>query len=147
MVKNVASIPTIFELARARKHLDAKGSRVSLIITGGLRVSSDFAKALAMGADAIALGTSAMMALGCQQYRICDSGKCPVGIATQDPALRARLDVDKSAIRVANFFKTTNAELKDFARLTGNDDVHQLSVSDLGTTNSEISNHTVIDHV
>ena len=100
-----------------------------------------------MGANAIAVGTAAMMAVGCQQYRICDSGKCPVGIATQDPALRARLDVEKSATRVANFFKVSTEELKDFARLSGNDDVHSLSLTDLCTTNSEISNHAGIEHV
>ena len=147
VVKNAASVPTIFALSRARKILDARGAdSVSLIITGGLRVSSDFAKALAMGADAIAVGTAAMMAAGCQQYRICNTGKCPVGIATQDPALRARLNVDKSATRVANFFKAVTEELRDFARLTGNDNVHHLSPADLCTTNSEISNHTPIEH-
>ena len=86
VVKNAASIPAIFALARARQVLDEMGAKdVSLIITGGLRISSDFAKALAMGADAVAIATTAMMALGCQQYRICDSGKCPVGIATPGP--------------------------------------------------------------
>ncbi len=148
VVKNATSVPTIFALARARKILDSRGAdTVSLIITGGLRISSDFAKALAMGADAIAVGTAAMMAAGCQQYRICNTGKCPVGIATQDPALRSRLDVDKSAVRVANFFKAVTEELRDFARLTGNDNVHHLSTADLCTTNSEISNHTSIEHV
>ncbi len=148
VVKNATSVPTIFALARARKILDLRGAdTVSLIITGGLRLSSDFAKALAMGADAIAVGTAAMMAAGCQQYRICNTGKCPVGIATQDPALRARLDVDISALRVANFFKAVTEELRDFARLTGNDNVHHLSLADLCTTNSEISNHTPIEHV
>jgi glutamate synthase domain-containing protein 2/rubredoxin len=148
VVKNAASVPTLFALARARKVLDEKGAdNVSLVITGGLRVSSDFVKALAMGADAIAVGSAAMMALGCQQYRICNTGKCPLGIATQDPALRARLDVEKSAKRVANFFDTSTQELKEFARLTGNDDVHNLSLADLCTTNSEISNHTGIEHV
>jgi len=148
VVKNATSVPTIFALARARKILDLREAKtVSLIITGGLRTSSDFAKALAMGADAIAIGTAAMMAAGCQQYRICNTGKCPVGIATQDTALRARLDVDKSAIRVANFFKAVTEELRDFARLTGNDNVHHLSLADLCTTNSEISNHTSIEHV
>lgn len=148
VVKNAASVPTIFALARARKILDLRGAdTVSLIVTGGLRVSSDFAKALAMGADAIAVGTAAMMAVGCQQYRICNTDKCPVGIATQDPALRARMDVDKSAMRVANFFKAVTEELRDFARLTGNDNVHHLSQDDLCTTNSEISNHTSIEHV
>ncbi len=148
VVKNATSVPTIFALARARKILDSRGAdTVSLIITGGLRTSSDFAKALAMGADAIAVGTAAMIAAGCQQYRICNTGKCPVGIATQDPALRARLDVDKSALRVANFFKAVTEELRDFARLTGNDNVHHLSLADLCTTNSEISSHTPLEHV
>ena len=148
VVKNSTSVPTIFALARARKILDSRGAdTVSLIITGGLRVSSDFAKAVAMGADAIAVGTAALMAAGCQQYRICDTGKCPVGIATQDPALRARLDVAKSATRIANFFKSVTEELRNFARLTGNNNVHDLSLTDLCTTNSEISNHTSIEHV
>jgi len=148
VVKNSTSIPTIFALARARKILDdIKADNISLIITGGLRVSSDFAKALAMGADAIALGTALMMALGCQQYRICDTGKCPVGIATQDPKLRARLDVDQSAARIANFFRVSTEEIKDFARLSGNNDVHFLSETDICTTNTEISGHTNIQHV
>ena len=148
VVKNSASIPTVFALAKARSVLDARGAtNVSLIITGGFRVASDFAKALAMGADAVAVATAAMMAVGCQQYRICDSGKCPLGIATQDPALRARLDVEKSATRVANFFKVNTEELQEFARLTGNNNVHGLSISDLCTTNSEISNHIGIEHV
>jgi glutamate synthase domain-containing protein 2 len=86
------------------------------------------------------------MAIGCQQYRICDSGRCPVGIATQDPGLRARLNVDESARWLANFLRVSTEELKDFARLTGNDDVHKLSVRDLATTSSEISGNTSIEH-
>ena len=73
------------------------------MITGGLRVSSDFAKAIAMGADAVAIASAALIAAACQQYRICGSGMCPVGIATQDPKLRSRLKVDAAAQRVANF--------------------------------------------
>lgn len=147
-VKGSASVPTLFALARARKYLDEQGSNnVSLIITGGFRISADVAKALAMGADAVAIGTAAMMGIGCQQYRICNTGKCPVGIATQDPVLRARLDVEKSADMLANFFRTSTHELEDFARMTGNDNVHGLAVSDLCTTNSEVSNHTSIEHV
>ena len=148
VVKGSASVPTIFALARARKVLDALGAgQVSLVITGGFRVSSDIAKALALGADAVALGTGVMMALGCQQYRVCNTGRCPVGIATQDPALRARLDVDQSAARVANYFSVITEELKDFSRLTGHPDVHGLSIRDICTTNSEISNHTPVQHV
>ena len=81
-------MPTIFALYRARKYLDEAGADIELVITGGLRVSSDFAKAIAMGADAVAIATSALIAAACQQYRICGSGNCPVGIATQDPQLR-----------------------------------------------------------
>lgn len=118
-----------------------------LVITGGLRISSDFAKAIAMGADAIAIATSAMIACACQQYRICESGNCPVGMATQDEKLRARLKVDHASKRLANFLKVCNKELRDFARLTGSDDIHKLTTEFLCTTNSEISNNTNIEHV
>lgn len=146
-VKNAASVPTIFALHRARKTLDDRGAvHVSLIITGGLRIASDIAKALALGADAVALATASMMAVGCQQYRICNTGKCPVGIATQDATLRARLDVDASAKRVENFFRITTEEIQEFARLSGHSSIHDLSVEDLCTVNSEISLHTDIEH-
>jgi glutamate synthase domain-containing protein 2 len=147
-VKDAASVPTPFALYRARRFLDERQARsVSLLITGGLRVSPDFAKALALGADAVAIGTAAMIAIGCQQYRICDTGRCPVGITTHDPELRARLDVEQSAGRLANFLSVCTEELRAFARLTGKDDVHSLAVEDLCTTNSEISAHTAIEHV
>ncbi|KPL06294.1 glutamate synthase [bacterium SM23_57] len=147
-VKAATSLPTIFALYRARKYLDAKGvAGVSLVITGGLRISPDFAKALALGVDAVAIGTAALIACGCQQYRICDTGKCPTGITTHDPVLRARLDVEKSAKNLGNFLRISTEDLKDFARLTGNGDVHGLAITDLCTTNSEISGHTAIEHV
>jgi len=146
-VKASTSIPTLFALYRARKYLDKAGKDIALIITGGLRISSDFAKALALGADAVAIASSALMASACQQYRICDTGKCPVGVTTHDPELRKRLKIDISAKKLENFLKVSTKELQDFARLTGNDDVHKLSISDLCTTNSEISNHTEIEHV
>ncbi|MCD4807206.1 MAG: rubredoxin [Methanococcoides sp.] len=147
-VKNSTSIPTIFALWRARRYLDEKGIEdISLIITGGFRTSPDYAKALALGADAIAIGTAALMACACQQYRLCDTGKCPVGVTTQDPELRSRLKIDISAKKLENFLKVSTKELEAFARLTGNDDVHKLSINDLCTTNSEISDHTEIEHV
>ena len=147
LIKDATSIPTIYALDRARRYLDGRGIKdVTLIVTGGLRVSSDFAKALALGADAVAIGTAALMAIGCQQYRICETGRCPVGIATQDPGLRARFDVDEAARGLANFLRVSTEELRDFARLTGNDSVHKLSVRDLVTTNAEISVFTSIPH-
>jgi len=147
-VKDSTSIPTVFSLYRARKYLDKVGARnVSLIITGGFRISSDFAKALALGADAIAIGTAALMATACQQYRICHTGKCPVGVTTQDLELRNRLRIDISARKLENFLRVSTEELKDFARLTGYDDVHALKIGDLSTVNSEISQHTDIEHI
>ena len=147
-VKDSTSVPTLFALHRARKFLDRKGLKdISLVITGGLRISPDFAKALAMGADAVAIATSALMACACQQYRVCDKGKCPVGVTTHDPELRKRLKTDIAAKRLANFLSVSTEELKDFARLTGKKDVHALRVSDLCTANSEISDHTSIKHV
>ena len=147
MIKDASSIPTLFALYRARKYLDLINSEIFLIITGGFRVSMDIAKALAMGADAVALATASLMAAACQQYRICDTGKCPMGVATQDYDLRRRLKVESSAQRVANYFNVTNKELKMFARLTGVNDVHKIPKSCLCTINSEISNHTDIEHV
>lgn len=72
-------------LARARAYMDKHHMSQELIITGGFRTSGEMIKALAMGTDAVAIASAAMMAIGCQQYRICHNGKCPMGIATQDP--------------------------------------------------------------
>ncbi len=147
LIRDSTSVPTIYALSRARKFLDANDSDVSLTITGGLRVSSDFAKALAMGANAIAIGTGAMIAAACQQYKICDSGDCPVGVATQDAELRKRLKIETAAKRVENYLKVSTEELKTFARITSHNDVHDLNIGDLGTINSEISDFTDIKHV
>lgn len=147
LLREATSVPTIYALHRARKYLDSVGAKdISLIITGGLRVSSDFAKAIAMGADAVAVGTGALIAAACQQYRICGSGKCPMGIATQDPELRARLKVEAAAQRVANYLNVSLSELRSYARITGHRRLHDLSVNDLCTISREISEHTDIPH-
>jgi glutamate synthase domain-containing protein 2 len=146
LVRDSTGVPTVYALHRARKYLDSIHSDISLIITGGLRVSSDFAKAIAMGADAVAIATAGLIAAGCQQYRICWSGRCQMGIATQDPELRSRLDVEAAALRVANFLNVSLAELQDFARLAGRKRIHDLSVEDLCTVNREISAFTHIPH-
>ncbi len=146
LLRESTSVPTIYALHRARKYLDSVHSDISLVITGGLRVSSDFAKAIAMGADAVAVASAPLIAAACQQYRICGTGMCPVGIATQDPELRTRLDVDAAAMRVANFLNVSLSELQMFARITGHSSLHDLSVSDLVTINREISEYTDIPH-
>lgn len=145
-LREATSVPTIYALYRARKYLDSIHSDISLVITGGLRVSADFAKAIAMGADAVAVASAPLIAAACQQYRICGSGNCPMGIATQDPELRSRLHVDAAAQRVANYLNVSFAELKTFARITGHQNLHDLSVDDLVTINREISEHTNIEH-
>ena len=145
-LRESTSVPTIYALYRARKYLDSVKSDIELVITGGLRVSSDFAKAIAMGADAVAIASSALIAAACQQYRICSSGMCPVGVATQDPTLRARFQGDKAALRVANFLNVTFDELRTFCRITGHYDIHDLNVNDLCTINREISDYTNIPH-
>ena len=147
MLREATSVPTIYALSRARKYLDAVGSDISLVITGGLRVSADFAKALAMGADAVAIASAGLIAAACQQYRICGSGNCPVGVATQDPVLRERLKTDAAAQRVANFLNVSRKELETFARVTGNRSIHHLSVDNLVTTDRDIAEYTGIRHI
>lgn len=100
-----------------------------------------------MGADGIAIATAAMIAIGCQQYKTCNNGRCPVGIGTQDPELRKRFDIEKSSKRLENYFNAVNDELRTFARMTGNDDIHKLSNYDIVTTNDDISKYTNIKHV
>lgn len=146
-LREATTIPTVFALYRARTYLDSVHSGISLVITGGLRVSSDMAKALAMGADAIAVASAPLIAAACQQYRICGSGRCPVGIATQEPELRKRLKTEQAAQRVANYLNVTLEELKTFARITGHNSVHKLCTDDLVTINREISEFTNIRHV
>lgn len=147
LVRDAASVPTVYALYRAKKYLKEVGAEhISLIITGGLRVSSDFAKAIAMGADAIAVASAGLIAAACQQYRICGSGNCPVGVATQNPELRERFKVDAAAERVANYLNCSFAELRTFGRITGHADIHDLSVEDLCTISREISQHTNIPH-
>ncbi|MDD3340974.1 MAG: glutamate synthase-related protein [Bacilli bacterium] len=146
-VRDATSLPTLYALYRAHKYIKDRGLSINLVITGGLRISSDFAKALAMGADAVAIATSAMMAAGCQQYRICGSDRCPRGIATQDPELRKRFSVEKSSKQIFNFLDVSLEEMKTFARITGHHDLHDLSVEDLATTSEAIASHTDIPHV
>lgn len=146
LLREATTVPTVYALYRARKYLDSIHSDISLVITGGLRVSADVAKALAMGADAAAVASAALIAAACQQYRICGSGNCPVGIATQDPKLRERLKIEQSARRVANYLNVTKEELKTFARITGHHSVHDLNVDDLVTLDREISEYTNIRH-
>ncbi len=139
------SVPTMPALARARRHLDARGrSEVSLIITGGLRTEKDFVKALALGADAIAVSNSALQAIGCLGMRACLTNHCPVGIATQKDHLRARLEIDKSAHRLERYFNATVELMKVLARACGHRHLSEFAVSDLTTWSADIAKLTGI---
>ena len=134
------SVPTIPALARARRHLDRSGARdITLIITGGLRKPADFIKALALGADAIALSNSAMQAIGCIAMRACHTNNCPVGIATQKPSLVSRIVVEKSAQQLKNFFEASVELMQVMARACGHDHLSKLSPDDLTTWKKEMA--------
>lgn len=131
--KNI-SVPTIPALARARRHLDKRGRRdVTLVITGGLRTESDFVKALALGADGVAVSNAAIQAIGCLGMRACHTNNCPVGIATQKPHLRARLIVEKSAQQLKNYFEATVHLMQVLARACGHSHLNQFCLDDLTT--------------
>jgi len=140
LFRNNISVPTIPALARARRHLDSKSGRdVTLIITGGLRVPEDFAKAMAMGADGVAVSNSALQAVGCIAARMCNTNNCPAGIATQKPELRALLDIDAAATRLATFFDTSVQLMQILARACGHDHLGKLQLSDLTTWKKEMA--------
>jgi glutamate synthase domain-containing protein 2/nitrite reductase/ring-hydroxylating ferredoxin subunit len=132
------SVPTIPALARARQHLDRHAPDVTLVITGGLRTAPDFAKALALGADAVAVSNAAMQAIGCVGMRACHTDNCPVGIATQQPHLRARLDVAESARRLARFLTSTVELMTVLARACGHGRLGDLTLDDLTTFDREL---------
>jgi len=145
-LKDNVGIPAIFAIRKARRYLDQVKSEVTLCITGGFRESSDIAKGLALGADAIALATSSLISIGCLQSKICHIGTCPAGIATQDENLRKLLNTEKSVQQFVNFYTGTANELKVFARTNGKDDIHKLDLDDLVTTENEVSLNTDIKH-
>ena len=147
ILRDNINVPTIPALARARKYLDKVGATdVTLIITGGLRVAEDFAKALMMGADAIAVSNSALQAIGCLGMRACGSNNCPVGIATQKESLRSRLIIESSAKQLHNYFDATNNLIKVVARSCGYDDISKFNHDDLSTFDREMHKLTGINY-
>ncbi len=134
------SVPTIPALARARRHLDRlERSDITLVITGGLRKPVDFVKAVALGADAVAISNSAMQAIGCIAMRACHTNNCPVGIATQKPHLVSRLVVEKSARQLANFFEASVELMQVMARACGHDHLSKFNADDLTTWKREMA--------
>lgn len=145
ILRDNINVPTIPALARARKHLDKIGATdITLIITGGLRVPEDFAKAMMLGADAIAVSNAALQAIGCLGMRACGSNNCPVGIATQKEHLRQRLIIEASAKQLSNFFNASRDLIKVIARSCGHDDVSKFNFNDLSTYNYDMHRLTGI---
>jgi len=151
-------IPGIAAIREARRALDdvGKTGKVTLIYAGGVRDGADMAKALALGADAIAIGTGALIALNCNkdipeanfekemgvkagQCYHCHTGRCPVGVATQDPILRKRLNPDDAALRVYNYLHAMTLESQLLARACGKTNIHSLEPEDLSALTMEAS--------
>ena len=134
-IRDHFGMPLVMAIPLARALIDQHNRKnkrpVSLVATGGIRTPSDIIKALALGADACALATAALFALGCEYYRACNSGNCPTGIATQKETLRQRIDVHTGAARVAAFFDGTRAVLEEYLRAMGHTHLRDLSHEDL----------------
>lgn len=146
-VKDNICVPLVYAIHRARRWLDDNGVEdLTLVATGGLRTPADFAKALALGADCVAISTAAMMAIGCQQYRACHNNTCPVGIATQKDELRARFNIQISAQRLHNFLNAARDELIDFCRMMGYKHPSMLNINDLVTTNMALARYAAVPH-
>ena len=151
-------IPTLAAVRQAVEAIDDLNMRgkVQLIVSGGIRTGADVAKAIAMGADAVAIGQAVLMALGCNSGSYlsgdshvsavedyarlgtapgfchhCHTGRCPVGVTTQDAGLEARLDADRGARQVTNYLKAMAMETAALARACGKSDVHNLEPNDL----------------
>ena len=143
--RNYIFVPTIPALARARKRPDAKtGREVSLVITVGLQLAEGFVKAKALGADAIAFSNSAMQAVGYIAARMCNSNKCPVGVATQKPELRKHVNVPARAKPLTRYFGASVALIQVLARTCGRNALNQFTPSDITTWHREIADLRII---
>jgi len=139
VMQDEVGIPTLAASVRARETLDKMGAKQELWIGGGLRKGGDVAKALALGADAVFMATAMLVAMGCIYCRLCYLGKCPIGIATQDPELEKKLKTEEVSQKVANFIKNCTEEIKMIAASCGENDIHKLNKGHLRALNSEIA--------
>jgi glutamate synthase domain-containing protein 2 len=143
--RNNISVPTIPALARARYYLDKVGRKdVTLLITGGIRVPDDFIKAMALGADGIALANSALQSIGCVAARMCNTNNCPAGVATQKPELRKLINIEKSAKQLHNFLSASTELMKMMARACGHNHLNKFNQNDITTWKKDMAELTGI---
>jgi len=140
-VREHVGIPLVVAVPRAARYLRELGVRdkVSLLCGGSLRTSGDFTKCLALGADAVYIGTAALIAINCEQYRLCHTGLCPTGVTTQRPDLVRRCDVSKGVVRLGNFIRAMTGEIADLTRIAGKDTIHDLTCRDLVSFNRDLA--------
>ncbi len=140
-IRDNVGIPIFAALPQAFKALEEMGvkDKISLIAGGGLFKSSEFAKCLALGADAVYIGTAALIAVNCQQYRLCYTGMCPTGIATQNPQLVKQVKINEAVLRLSNFINVSTEEIANFTRVVGKNNVNQLDRDDLVSMDKDLS--------
>jgi len=140
-VRDNVGIPVFAAIPQAYNILKDLGlkEKISIIVSGGLRKSVDFTKCLALGADAVYIGTAALIAINCQQYRICYTGLCPTGVTTQNPQLMKHLNVEEGVEKLENFLKLSTEEIANLTRIVGKNDVDKLDKEDLITVNRDLS--------
>lgn len=143
VLEDDVGIPTLSALVRARKTLDKLKAKQELIIGGGINKGADAAKALALGADAVNMATSLLIAMGCAYCKLCNLGKCPAGITTQDPELRKKLD-PKAVEHVVNFINASVEEMKMVAAACGKKNIHKLTKENLRSLDLTIEKITGI---
>lgn len=141
-----AGLPTLAAVVMADKALNQIGLRddVDLIVSGGITSGADVAKAMALGADAVAVSTAPLIALGCTMCGLCNTGKCPVGIATQARELRNKLQVEEGAKKVANIFRVFTEEASMLAMVAGKTSISNLESEDLRALTGDVSRITGI---
>ena len=140
-VRENVGIPIFAALPRAFKLLSDLGVKdnISLIAGGGLHTSADFAKCLALGSDAVYIGTAALIAINCEQYRICYTGLCPTGVTTTNPVLVKQVNVEKSIEKLSNYINVCTQEIANLTRIVGKNNVNELDSNDLVSMNRELA--------